>query len=332
MAAPIRYGLVGVTGRGDAHADILAEFDDVELVAGTDTVAEYAREFETEHGATGYTDHGEMLAAEQLDAVSICTPSGTHAEIAVDCAAAGVGVFVEKPLDVYIERADRMVAAADEHGVPLACGFQKRFTPERWTAKQWVDGGEFGDIVLADATVKWHRTQEYYENGWSGTRELDGGCLMNQAIHSVDLLQWLGGDVESVHAHTDTVAHEMECEDVAVVSLAFESGAYGTVEATTAVHGGEDLLEVNGTEGSYNSGTFVRGDESVEPDLEEPPCGVWLEGQLRDFVGAIRDGRAPLVDGEEALKPLEVVLAAYASANLGREVRIDELRDVAEHT
>ncbi|MFB6217676.1 MAG: Gfo/Idh/MocA family protein [Halobacteriaceae archaeon] len=327
----LRYGIVGVTGRGGTHAGLAANAAGVELVAGADVVAENVRAFEAEYGATGYEDHGAMLGAEELDAVSVCTPSGTHADIAVDCLEAGVAALVEKPLDVYIDRADRMVEAAEEHRVPLACAFQKRLTPERWTAKRWVEEGRFGDLVLADATVKWHRTQEYYR-GWSGTRDLDGGCLMNQAIHSVDLLQWLGGGVEAVHARTDTVAHEMECEDVAVVSLAYESGAYGTIEATTAVRGGEDRLELNGTEGSYNSGTFVRGDEAVEPDLVEPPTGTWTEGLFRDFVAAVREGRDPHVDGEEALRALEVVLAAYASATLDREVRIDELRDLTEYT
>jgi len=328
----LRYGIVGVTGRGSSHADLAAEVEGVELVAGADVVEENLREFESEYGAAGYADHEEMLETEQLDAVSICTPSGLHAEIGIDCLEAGVATLVEKPLDVYIDRADRMVETAEQNDATLACAFQRRFDRERWTAKQWADRGEFGDLVLVDATVKWHRPQEYYEDGWHGTRDMDGGVLMQQAVHFVDLLQWLGDGVESVYAHTDTVAHEMECEDVAVVTIAYENGAHGTIEATTAVRGGEDRLELNGTEGSYNSGTFVRGDDSVEPDLVEPPTGTGTAGLFRDFVGAVRDGGEPVVDGREALKSLEVVLAAYASAHLDREVAIDEIRDLQEHT
>ncbi len=327
-----RYGIVGATGFGTNHADCVAAIDGVELVAGTANHESSLPPFEDAYGATGYTSHEEMFEAADLDAVSICTPSGTHAEFAIDAARAGIDVLCEKPLDVTIDRVDRMIEVAEDHDVTLAGIFQRRFTPERWTAREWVEDGRFGDLVLADTAVKYHRSQEYYA-GWHGDRDIDGGALIQQAIHFVDLLQWLTGDIESVFARTDTVAHEMECEDVAVVTVQFENGAYGTIEATTGVQGSvRERVELNGTEGSYNSGTFVLGDETIEPDLVEPPCGTGLEGQIRDFVEAIREDRPPIVDGRDARAAVKVVLAAYASASLDREVRVDEVRELAAHT
>ncbi|QRV17976.1 Gfo/Idh/MocA family oxidoreductase (plasmid) [Haloterrigena salifodinae] len=328
----VRYGIVGATGYGSNHADAIDAVDGAEVVAGTARSEESIAPFEATYGATGYTDYEDLLEREALDAISICTPSGTHAEIAVAAAEAGVHVLSEKPLDVYLERVDRMIEAADRNDVRLGGIFQRRFAPERWTARQWVEEGRFGDLLLADTAVKWHRPQRYYDDHWHGQRDLDGGVLMQQAIHFVDLLQWLTGGVERVTAETAMLAHEMECEDVAVVSLRFENGARGTIEATTGVRGGRERVELNGTEGSYNSGTFVLEDEEVEPDLVAPPCGTGLEGQIRDFIAAVREDRDPIVSGRDARDAVEVVLAAYASAELDRPVRVDEVRDLQEHT
>jgi predicted dehydrogenase len=332
MTDPIRYGVVGTSGYGATHAECVEAVDGATVVAGAATSEASVASFESEFDATGYTDHEEMLAAADLDAVSVCTPSGTHAEIATDAARAGVHPLVEKPLDVRIERVDRLIEVADEEDVRLGGVFQRRFTPERWTARRWVEEGRFGDLVLADTAVKYHRSQSYYD-GWHGTRELDGGVLLQQASHFVDLLQWLTGGIERVDATTDTVAHDMECEDVAVVTVEFENGGYGTIEATTGVtSANRERVELDGTDGSYRSGTFALDGDVVEPDLDEPACGTGLEGQVRDFVEAVREDRPPIVDGREARDAVEVVLACYASASLDRPVRVDDVRDVAEHT
>ncbi len=323
----IRYGIIGVSGYGTNHADCLESIAETELVAGAATSRSSIDAFESAYGATGYTDHRELLENENLDAISICTPSGTHASIAIDAAEAGVNVLSEKPLDIDIERVDRMIRAAEENDVALGGIFQRRFTPERWTARKWVESGRFGDMVLGATAVKYHRPPEYYDD-WHGTRELDGGVLLQQAIHFVDLLQWLMGGIERVDATTDTLVHEMDCEDVATVSLEFENGAYGTVEATTAVTGAtRERIELNGTEGSYNSGTFVLESGPVEPELERPPHGTGLEGQIRDFVHAVREDREPIVTGRDARTAVETVLAAYESASSGRAVRVDNVRD-----
>jgi UDP-N-acetyl-2-amino-2-deoxyglucuronate dehydrogenase len=332
MPEALNYGIIGVSGFGSTHAACVQAIDDVELVAGAATSRSSVEAFEDEHAVRGYTDYGEMLDREDLDAVSVCTPSGTHAEIAIDAAQAGIHPLVEKPLDVYLDRVDRMIEVADDSDVNLGGIFQRRFTPERWTARQWVEEDRFGEMILADTAVKYHRSQEYY-TGWHGTRELDGGVLLQQASHFVDLLQWLMGGIEQVDATTDTLAHEMECEDVAVVTVEFANGAYGSIEATTGVQGAtRERVELNGTEGSYSSGTFGLGDEEIEPDLAYPPHGTGFEGQIRDFIASIREDRPPIVDGREARNAVEVVLAAYASSSLDRPIRVDNVRDLADHT
>ncbi|MEY7848399.1 Gfo/Idh/MocA family protein [Natrarchaeobius sp. A-rgal3] len=328
----VRYGIVGVGGFGSAHAKYVDRIDGATLVAGAATTESSVASFGSSFDAAGYTDHLEMLESEDLDAISVCTPSGTHAEIAIDAARAGVDALVEKPLDVYIDRVDRMIDVADDHGVTLGGVFQRRFSPEHVTARRWLDEGRFGDLVLADTAVKYHRSRSYYDD-WHGGRDLDGGVLLQQAVHFVDLLQWLTGGIERVDATTDTLVQEMECEDVATVDVAFENGALGTISATTAVQGAiRERVELNATAGSYNSGTFVLGDETVEPDLESPPGGTGLEGQIRDFVAAVETGNDPFVTARDARDAIEVVLAAYASASLERPVRVDEVRDLAEHT
>ncbi|MFB6136871.1 MAG: Gfo/Idh/MocA family protein [Halobacteriaceae archaeon] len=327
----VRYGLVGVSGRGSTHASYAAGHDDATVVAGADVDEDALAAFAGEYDAETYTDVEAMLADADLDAVSICTPSGLHGEAAIAAAAAGVSALVEKPLDVHLETVDEMVAAADEHGVRLGCIFQRRFTPERWTAREWVEDGRFGDLMLADTAVKWHRPQSYYEGSWHGTRDMDGGVLLQQAVHFVDLVQWLAGGVDRVYASAGTLAHDMECEDVAVVNLELSNGGFGAIEATTAVKGGNDRIELNGTEGSYDTGTFYEGHDEVEPDLSEPPVRG-TEGQVRDFVEAVRDDRPPVVDGAEAVDAVEVVMAAYASATLEEPVPVDDVRDYLEYT
>lgn len=322
----VRYGIIGCIGIGTTHGNAVESAEGAELVACTDIIEENARAFSEEHDCEPYTDHMTMIERADLDAVSICTPSGTHSDLAIDAAEAGIHILCEKPLDVYLDRIDAMIAAAEDAHVTLAGVFQRRTYPEHQRAKEAVENGELGELILGDTAVKWHRTQEYYDSGdWRGTREMDGGCLMNQAIHLIDLLQWLMGGVESVYAMTDTTAHDMSMEDVATVALRFENGAYGSIEATTSVSGGQDHLELNGTHGSYNTGEFDIREDKVEFESEDREWGVGHSRIVQDFVDAIREEREPLVPAREARKAVEVILAAYASANLEREVRLDEL-------
>ncbi len=327
----VRTGVIGCKG---THADGVIESEYGTCVACADLDEPTARSFAEEYGGDWFTDHEEMVREADLDAVTIATPSGTHADIAIDCLEAGAHVLCEKPLDVYIDRVDAMIETADREDRILAGIFQRRADPEYQRAREAIQAGEVGDPVLGDVHIKWFRTDEYYGRGdWRGTRALDGGCLMNQGIHSIDLLQWLMGGVESVYAITDTVAHDMEMEDVAAAVLTFENGAHGTIEATTATPEGRSQLSVDGTEGSYVAGEYLRTiDEDVDiASIPDPPDAP-RAGQIDDFLEAIVEGREPMVPGRAARDAVEVVLACYASANLERRVELDELRELAEHT
>ena len=343
MTGSLRYGVVGCAGIGNTHAEAVAAVDGADLVACADLDADAAAAFADDHDvARTFEDPAAMVAEADIDAASVCTPSGTHAGVVTDLAEAGAHVLCEKPLDVTAERVDRMVAACDGAGVTLAGVFQRRFDPTVRRAKRAVDDGEIGRPVLADTHLKWFRPQAYYDSaGWRGTREMDGGAFMNQGIHSLDALQWIMGGVESVRAETGTLARDLECEDTGAMVLRFENGAVGTVAVTTATKGGTDRTEINGTEGSLalaDDGAEIRlgtgeetlwGAETESRALDSDPhdAGPGHEGVVRDFADAVREGREPEAPAREARAAVDIVLAAYRSAETGERVALDEVRD-----
>lgn len=344
MTDSLRYGIVGCAGIGNTHAEAVAAVDGADLVACADLDADAAEAFADDHDvAHTFEDPATMVAEADVDAASVCTPSGTHADVTTDLAEAGAGVLCEKPLDVTAERVDRMVAACDEAGVTLAGVFQRRFDPAVRRAKRAVEDGEIGRPVLAETQLEWFRPQAYYDSaGWRGTREMDGGAFMNQGIHSLDALQWVVGGVESVRAETGTLARELECEDTGAMVLRFENGAVGTVAVTVATKGGTDRTEINGTDGSLafgDDGIEVRvgtGEETLwgaETESRAPavegathPAGSGHEGVVRDFVDAVREDREPEAPAREARAAVDIVLAAYRSAETGERVALDEVR------
>ncbi|QLH80589.1 Gfo/Idh/MocA family protein [Halosimplex pelagicum] len=343
MVDSLRYGIVGCAGIGNTHAEAVAAVEGADLVACADLDAEAAEAFADDHGAAEtFDDPATMVAEADVDAASVCTPSGTHADVTTDLAGAGAHVLCEKPLDVTAERVDRMVEACDEAGVTLAGVFQRRFDPAVRRAKRAVEDGEIGRPVLAETQLEWFRPQAYYDSaGWRGTREMDGGAFMNQGIHALDALQWVMGGVESVQAETGTLARELECEDTGAMVLRFENGAVGTVAVTMATKGGTDRTEINGTEGSLALGDGIElrvgtGEETLwgaETESRTPavesaahPAGTDHEGVVRDFVDAVREGREPEAPAREARAAVDIVLAAYRSAESGERVALDEVR------
>jgi predicted dehydrogenase len=295
-----------------------------------------------------YTDYDRFLAHPGLDIVNICTPSGAHLEPALAAAAAGKHVVVEKPLEITLARCDRLIAACRKHAVKLCTILPSRFSPANQALKEAIGEGRFGKLTLGDSYVKWWRTQQYYDSGgWRGTWKLDGGgAYMNQAIHNVDLLQWFMGEVAEVTAFTGTLAHErIEVEDTGVAAVRFKNGALGVIEATTSAFPG--LLkktEIHGTQGS----AIVEQDDILlwqfEPAFRKDamirrkfarkvgggggasdPKAISYRGhheQLKDFVGAVQTGAAPLVNGEEGRKSVEIILAIYKAAESGRAVEL----------
>jgi UDP-N-acetyl-2-amino-2-deoxyglucuronate dehydrogenase len=343
-------GIVGCGVIAPFHARVAAELPNLRLVAVADVVPEAADRLAEEFGADPYADVGALLERTDVDVVSVCVPSGLHAEVGVRVAAAGKHVIVEKPIDITLEAADRLIAACRDHGVSLCVISQNRFNPAVRRMRELIDGGRLGRLVLGDAVVKWYRSQEYYDSGdWRGTRALDGGgSLMNQGVHYTDLLQWMMGPVDRVFARTATAVHErIEVEDIALAVLHFTSGAVGLLEASTAVYPGlSERLEVTGTGGTVIvEGGRLRACELKDERGETSAYGAKLSAdrpgadgggaadpaaighaghraQIADHLEAIETGRQPLVTGEEARKPLELILAVYQSAREGREISL----------
>jgi predicted dehydrogenase len=301
-----------------------------------------------------------MFSGVDLDAVCVCTPSGIHAEGAITVLEAGKDVVIEKPVDITLRAADRLIEVQRATGRRVAVVSQHRFDAATQAVHEALTRGEFGRLTSGSAEVRWWRSQSYYDSGgWRGTWELDGGgVLINQAIHSIDLLQWLMGEVVEVTAHTGLLAHErIEVEDTAVAILKFEGDALGTILATTAafpglttriaVHGDkgsaiidDDELsyfhaagegqegEAYGAGGGENQAEEVMeqyGEAATGPGAGADPGSLSMahRDQIQDFVEALREGREPLVNLEEGRKPLAIIQGIYKSARTGGPVRIE---------
>lgn len=335
------------------HAKALEEIRGARLVACFDQNKESADRFAAAFGATAYDDLDAMLADPSVDVVTICTPSGAHMEPAVAAANAGKHVIVEKPLEVTLKRCDKIINACKKNGVVLSTIFPSRFHESSLTLKAAIDKGKFGRLTLGDAYVKWFRTQEYYDSGqWRGTWALDGGgALMNQAIHSVDLLTWLMGPIESLTAQTTTLAHErIEVEDVAVAVVRFKNGALGVIEATTAAFPGMlKKIEIHGDQGSavieeediiqWQFSKMNAKDKAIAGRVETQtttgggaadPSAIGHAAhahQFRDVIKAIKKGTQPAIDGIEGRRSVEVILAIYQAAKTGKTVQLPLKKD-----
>lgn len=279
----------------------------------------------------------EILAHPEVDVVSICTPSGRHAEQAISAARAGKHVLVEKPMALSLSDADAMIEACKETGVELGVMLQRRAELLFGHICEAIEAGDLGELTLGSIHIPYYRAQEYYEQaGWRGTWSLDGGgVLMNQGIHLVDLLVWFMGDPVDVHAQAGTLHRSIEVEDTLTATLGFANGALATITATTtAAPGFPHRVEVYGTEGGIQvEGESVRRWELAEPGraVVEPlqpdgvagagaggdPRGIAPTGHiavLRDFVEALRAGRSPRIDGSEGRRSLSAVLNIYEAA------------------
>jgi predicted dehydrogenase len=344
----IGFGIIGAGMISRFHAKAIKEVKGAKLVACADNSFAKAEALAKEFGCTPYDSVEAMVADPAVDAVTIATPSGAHMEPAVIAAKAGKHVIVEKPLEITLKRCDKIIDACDKAGVKLAAIFPSRFHDSAKLMKGAVDAQRFGRITLGDAYVKWFRTQQYYDSGaWRGTWSLDGGgALMNQAVHTVDLLSWLMGPVTEVQAFTATLAHDrIEVEDVATATLRFASGALGVIEATTAAFPGYlKRIELHGSEGSavleeedikaWDFAKKLRSDAAVHRQMAcskstgggaADPAAIGHHGhtmQIQDFVDAIRKDRAPAVDGPEGRKSIEIILAIYQSAITGKKVTL----------
>ncbi len=347
-AAILRFAIIGCGVIGSTHADAIAAVPGARLIAVADSVMEKAKALGERCKVAVYDDAARMLDQEKPDVVCVCTPSGMHGVQACLAMRAGAHVVVEKPMEITLGAIDEMLHAQAETGRKMAVISQHRFDEASVRVHALAREGAFGRMVLGNAHVPWWRSQGYYDSGaWRGTWALDGGgVLMNQSIHSIDLLTWLMGPVHSLRAYTDTLAHRMETEDTAVAILRFASGALGTIAATTGAYPGVTTrIELFGDQGSAIIADdrlayihLARDDREPPGPYGKPPESVAAStggagvsqaalstpathaAQIADMVRAVREDGTPALDGEGARHAVAIILGVYESARTGQEV------------
>jgi predicted dehydrogenase len=342
------FGIIGCGMIANFHAKAIESIGG-KVAACYDRVPYAIERFAQEHtGCKPYNDFSAFLADKDIEIVTIGTPSGAHFEPAIAAAEAGKHIIVEKPLEITLDRCDKIIETAKKNNVKLATVFHSRFHESSQKIKNAVNAGRFGRLTLGDSIVKWYRTQRYYDSGaWRGTWELDGGgALMNQAIHSIDLLLWLMGPVVEVSAKIALLAHSrIAVEDTAVASLRFANGALGTITGTTASYPGYlKRVEISGSSGS----AVLEEEDIVKWDFSEAkpedaavkeamnlrrstaggaadPSAIGFAGHAKLFKNVCNaiDGREQVVvSGEEGRRSVEVILAIYKSAESGKSVHL----------
>lgn len=334
----MKYALIGC-GRIATNHVTAAVNNNMEMVAVCDIVPEKMEAILKKHGLVDdksikrYTDYKKMIEENELELVSIATESGKHASIALDVIDAGINVIIEKPMAMNIADAEEIIKRAAEKNVKVSACHQNRFNVAIQEVRKAIEGERFGKLSHASINVRWNRNKGYYDQApWRGTWEEDGGCLMNQCIHGIDLLRWMMGDeVVEVYGATRQQFHDyLEAEDVGVAVVKFKNGAIGTIEGTTNVYPQnlEETLYIFGENGTVKVGgkstntidVWDFKDETAEDEknkgLEEETSNVYGNGHtslFADVIEAINDDRAPYVDGVAGRNALEMVLAIYKS-------------------
>ncbi len=341
----IGYAVVGL-GIGRAHADAAAKSQNAELVAVCDLIeSKLAAMKEKYPYIKTYTSFDEMIKDEEIDIVSICLPSSMHAEFAVRAMRAGKHVLVEKPIDIKVAEAEKIEAARGECGVKVGVVHQNRKNACMAPIHEAVSSGRLGRIFLGQFAVKWYREEGYYK-GWHGTWEYDGGgSLMNQAVHTVDLMQWLMGEVTEVRSAMDIINHDIETEDLTASLLKFKSGALGVFISTTCAYPGISTdIQLYGTNGTIEADadilkTWKLADSEDEDSEEEdmlakygrgngyaatldPSLITGHEAVVEDMISAVIDDRDPFITPTEAIKSVRIVNAIYEAARTGRTVTL----------
>ena len=334
-------GIIGGGNISETHARAAKAISGIEIAAVFGTNSEKVKRLATEFGVAAYSNFEKFLAHKPMDFVAIGSPSGLHAEQGIAAARRGLHVLTEKPIDITTRAADALISAAAENKIKLGVFFQDRFKADLVHVKKWIDAGILGKPILADARVKWFRPPEYYGNSkWRGTLRMDGGgALINQAIHTLDLLLWLFGDVVCVQAQKKTALHKIEAEDTLVALLEFANGATGVFQATTSVYPGYPRrVELTGEEGTI----IIEHDRLLAADLRKPPADFQSHGNdknlsassatvsdfrghqagMEDFIQAIQKNLTPRCSGMEGRRSLALVEALYKACETGGRVGV----------
>lgn len=334
MSKILNWAIIGCGIISESHLDAITSLKHTKLYAVCDVIAERAQEkLEKYHAQKLFTNYKELLSDPAVDVVSICTPSGMHAEMAIAAANAGKHIFCEKPMDVTAEKMTAMVDAVEKSGVKCGCVFQRRTYPEAVAVHKFIEEHDLGPIIFAEARLKYYRDQAYYDSGdWRATWELDGGgALMNQGVHGIDLLRWFVGDVKSVYAMCRTLARNIDVEDAAAAVVEFQNGAIGTIRGTTCVYPAQETqISLH-----FKKGTIIFGDagvtqcEFLDPSIQMPPVtpfaanvaedpsAIGAKSHLllaEDLEDAILHDHIPLIPPREARKSVDLILAIYESS------------------
>lgn len=342
----MEYALIGC-GRISPNHLAAAQANGLDIVALCDLNPEHIEDkivkFSLDPKTGRYTDYHQLLAEQKPELISICTESGNHAQIALDCIAAGVHLIIEKPIALSVADADAIIAAAKKHKVKVCACHQNRFNKSVMKIREAVEKRRFGRLFYGTAHIRWNRMREYYDRApWRGTWKQDGGALMNQCIHNIDLLRWMmGNEVTEVFAYTDNLTHPyIEAEDLGIALVRFANGAYGIIEGTTDIYPKnlEETLYLFGEKGTVKAGgqsvniieewrfsDALDDPDEVKTTFHENPPNVYGYGHIplfADVMEAIKDDRDPKVTAEDGKRAMELVLAIYKSAAEGKPVKL----------
>ena len=337
-------GLIGGGNISDTHARAALAIPNVEIAAVFGTNIEKVNRLCRDYGGTPYSDFTKFLSHRPMNLVAIGSPSGLHAEQGIAAARQGLHVLTEKPIDISVKHVDSLIEETKKAGVKLGVFFQDRCKPDILRVKRAAESGTLGRPILADGRVKWYRPPEYYSaSRWRGTWALDGGgALINQAIHTLDLMLWMFGEVVSVQAACNTALHDIDAEDTLTALLQFANGARGVMQATTSVFPGYPRrLELTGSEGTV----IIEQDRLLAADLKTFSADLSLNPQtdsnpsssspvvsdarghqavLEDFLHSIRLDTEPRCNGPEGRRSLALVEAIYAACKTGERLQIPQ--------
>ena len=346
----LKFAIVGCGRISYKHVEALAKNkEEAQLVAVCDIVKdkaeakknEYITKLNEEVSVNVYTDYKEMIEKEDIDVITIATESGYHPQIAMYAMGKGKNVICEKPMALSVDDADAMIKCSKDNNVKLCICHQNRFNKSIVMLRKAVEGNRFGKILSGTARILWNRNMDYYKQApWRGTWKLDGGTLMNQCIHNIDLLQWmLGGEIDTVYAQCDTFLRDIEAEDYGAVIVRFKNGAIGIIEGSACVYPKnlEETLNVFGEKGTvcigglavnkienWRFGDGLDDEQEILKQQEGDPDSVYGFGHtplFKDMIDAINNNRQPLVSGEEGKKGMSIILAAYKSRLTGMPVK-----------
>lgn len=343
----MRYALIGCGRISPNHLEAAIN-NELNVVAICDIIPEHMDTLLEKlnlqnYNLKKYTDYKEMLEKEKPELVAIATESGKHAQIALDCLDAGTNIIIEKPIALSLEDADKIIEKSKEKGLVVCANHQNRFNKSIQKIRSAVENGDLGKLLYGTAHIRWNRGKDYYTQApWRGTWSQDGGALMNQCIHNIDLLRWMMGDeVVEVCAYTDNLNHDyIEAEDLGMAIIKFKNGSYGIVEGTTNIYPKnlEETLYLFGNKGTIKAGGksvniieewILENQEELTKEIKEKnseiPKNVYGFGHTplyKNVIEAIENHTKPLIDAEAGRRALELVLAIYKSAFEGRPVKL----------